>query len=130
MEPKTIQDGESVIEIHDDGVSPVDRIKIVTKKVEIVPEEVIPEKTVETILEDGTLSDLENEVIPSIQGQIKNAEARVVEAQAEVTRLRALEADKEALKLKYEAELAKLPERVKEEVKEEVVVDVMAEPIQ
>lgn len=125
METKTIQDGDNVIEIHDDGVSPVERIKIVTKKVEVIPEEVIPEKTIETTLEDGTLSDLENEVIPAIQRQIENAEARVVEAEAEVARLKALKAEKEALKLKYEAELAKLPERKKEEV----VVDVIAEPI-
>lgn len=125
MEPKTIQDGNNVVEIYDDGISPVDRLKIITKKVEVIPEEVVPEKVVETTLEDGTLSDLENEVIPSIQRQIENAEARVVEAQAEVTRLRTLKADREALKLKYQQELAKLPERVKEEI----MIDVIAEPI-
>lgn len=127
MEPKTIQDGNNVVEIYDDGVSPVDRIKIVTKKVEVIPEEVIPEKVVETILEDGTLSDLENEIIPSIDRQIENAEARVVEAQAEVTRLQTLKDDREALKLKYKQELAKLPDRVKEEVRGEAVVDVIVE---
>lgn len=126
MEPKTIQDGNNVVEIYDDGISPVDRLKIVTKKVEVIPEEIVPEKTVETILEDGTLSDLENEVIPSIQRQIESAEAEVVEAEAEVARLEALKADREALKLKYVAELTKLPKRKKEEV----VVDVIAEPIQ
>lgn len=123
METKIIQDGENVIEIHDDGVSPVERIKIVTKKVEIVPEEVIPEKTLETTLEDGTLSDLENEVIPAIQKQIDGAKSRVVEAEAEVARLEALKADKEALALKYAQELAKLPER------KNVVVEAVAEEI-
>lgn len=116
MDTKAIQDGENVIEIHDDGVSSIDRLKIVTKKVEIIPEEIIPEKVVEITLEDGTLSDLQNEVIPSIQRQIDSAEARGVEAEAEVSRLKNLKADKEALAFKYEQELAKLPERKKAEV--------------
>jgi len=71
-------------------------------KVVVTETETIPEKVVEHIKFDGTLSDLVNEELPRLQREKENLEAQVIAKQAEITA-------KELLRDKIQVELNKLP---------------------
>jgi len=73
-------------------------------KVIVSEPETIPEKVVEHIRFDGTLSDLVNEQLPRLQKEKQALEDQVIAKQAEITA-------KELLRDKIQIELDKLPIR-------------------
>lgn len=71
-------------------------------KVVITETETVPEKVVEHVKFDGTLSDLVNEELPRLLKEKESLEAQVVAKQVEIDA-------KEALRDKIQVELDKLP---------------------
>lgn len=91
------------INVHDDGVTPLDKVKIVISTTET--------KEITTTDFDGTLSDLENETLPHLYKQRDSILAEI--------------ARYEALKDKVQTEVDKLPPR--EIAVEEVVEEALPE---